>query len=162
MKRSILFLFACLAFVSATMARQPEAGDNDVDQWVNDMREFKHDFLARELDLSREQQAEFFKVYDAMQKELGTINRETRSMCKRLKDVPQEEITDLEYDMAIDALYNLKAKEAEIELRYLPELKEVLSKQQLFELKNAERKFTMRMMRRHHDIKAKRHNPDKE
>lgn len=156
MKRSIVFFLACVAYVTAAVAQAPTPPDKDVDQWVKEVREYKHAFLAKELDLSREQQTKFFKVYDAMEDEVAALNNETRRMCKRVKDISEDDVTDLEYDMATDAMFNLKAKEAEIELRYLPDLKDVLNKKQLFGLKDAERKFTMVMMRRHHDLKAGR------
>ena len=156
MKRSIVFLLACVAFVTAAVAQAPTPPDKDVDQWVKEVREFKHAYLARELNLSREQQPKFFKVYDAMEDEIAGLNNETRRMSKRVKELPEGEVTDLEYDMATDALFNLKAKEAKVELRYLPEFKEILDKKQLFMLKDAERKFTMKMMRRHHDLRAAR------
>lgn len=149
-KRCLLPLIAFLACVSAIA--QPPA-DRDMEQWVKETRDFKHAFLAKELNLSREQQPKFFKVYDAMEDEMARVNSETRKVERRILDASEGEVADLEYDMATEALFNQRAKESEIELRYLPEFKEILTKKQLFELKNVERKFSMTMMRRHHELR---------
>lgn len=133
------------------MAQAP--ADRDTEQWVKEVRDYKHAFLAKELGLSREQQPKFFKVYDAMDDEIARVNSETRKLERRISEMPPTDVTDLEYDMATEALFNQRSKESEIELRYLPEFKEILTKKQLFELKNAERKFSMNMMRRHHELR---------
>lgn len=142
-----------IAVLLVAIAASAQSSDPGKAQWTKEMREYKHAFLAKELDLSAQQQTKFFKVYDKMDDELMQVNDETRRLEKRIDDASADDVTDLELDMATDAIFNLKAKESEIELRYLPELRDVLTKQQLFNLKKAERKFTMSMMRRHHDLR---------
>lgn len=151
MKRLFAFLMLIAAFGGYAAAQSTDEPGSA--QWVKEVREFKHSFLARELGLTREQESRFFKVYDAMEDEVAQINSDTRQQERRLLDAPDGQITDLEYDQAVQALFELKKKEADIELRYLPELKEVLNKKQLFKLKSVERKFSMTLMRRHHDLK---------
>lgn len=156
MKRFTLILLLALFVATVANAQSPAPADKDVSQWIKDVREYKHSFLAKELGLSREQQNKFFKVYDAMDDEIAQLNSDTRRMEKRISDMKGEDVSDLEYDAATDALFNLKAKEAEIELEYLPQLREVLTRQQLFNLKNAERKLTMTLMRRHHELRGRK------
>ena len=160
MKKILLILLFAAAALGASA--QAEGGDRgrDRQQWFNDMREYKHDFLAQKLDLSREQQNKFFPLYDKMDDELGKINGETRSLERKIREAAEGTTTDLEYDMAIDALYDQKAKEAEIEKSYLDSFKEILTKQQLFKLKSVERQFMMNMMRRHHEIRNGRKSPN--
>lgn len=153
---NIIIVMAMLMPLSLYAQAQQGPGDKDMTQWVKDIRDYKHAFIAKELGLSREQQNKFFKVYDAMDDELAQVNSETRRLERRISEMPKEDVTDLEYDMATEALFNLRAKESEIELRYLPELRDVLTKEQLFNLKTVERKFQMNMMRRHHELSGKK------
>lgn len=134
---------------------QDPADDRDMKQWMLEIREYKHDFIASKLDLSREQQNKFFPLYDKMNDEIQKVNSETRMLEKKIYDSPAESVSDLEYDMAIQALFDLKGKEAAIENQYLEQFKEILTKRQLFLLKGVERDFSMQMMRRHHQIKSK-------
>lgn len=154
MKKSVLLLIGFfLALGTFTAAAQEQ--DGNTSRWLNEVREYKHTFLARELDLSREQQQKFFPIYDRMEDELGKVNSDVRAINRRISSLNPSEVTDTDYDMAIQAIYEAKAKEAEIEQRYLPEFREVLTKQQLFKLKGAEQRFNMGMMRRHHQLKGR-------
>lgn len=155
MKKTIILLFAIMLSVTALHAQNPDNDANNMTRWLNEMREYKHTFLTQQLELTREQQARFFAVYDKMEDEINKINSDTRAMQRRIASTDDNSVTDLEYDMAIQAQFEQKKKEAEIEERYLPELKEILTKKQLFNLKEAERRFSMRMMRRHHELRDK-------
>lgn len=125
-------------------------------QWMKEMRQFKHEFLTKELDLSAEQQSKFFTAYDKMEEEIRTIERQTRQLerdiIKKGKDA-----TDLEYEKAAEACYELPTKKNAVEMRYFNEYREILTKKQLFQLSGAERKFTRIIM--HH---RKRQEPNKQ
>lgn len=153
MKR-ILFILALLLTVAAASAQQPQGErPQDKAEWLQQMRSAKHTFLTRELGLTTQQQSRFFAVYDKMDDELNKVNADTRALERRIADAGEGTVSDLEYDVATEALFNQRAKESEIELRYLPEFREILNKEQLFKLKEAERRFSMNMMRRHHQIR---------
>lgn len=154
MKKSVLLLIGFFLALGTFSAAAQEQDDN-TSRWLNEVREYKHSFLARELDLSREQQQKFFPIYDRMEDELGKVNSDVRAISRRISALDPSEVTDTDYDMAIQAIYEAKGKEAEIEQRYLTEFKEVLTKQQLFKLKGAEQRFNMGMMRRHHQLKGR-------
>lgn len=150
MKRiSILFLiiafFSHLSYIDAQ--NRPSKADRE--KWFKEMREYKHNFLAKELDLTQEQQDEFFPLYDAMEDECHKINRDTRKMQRAIMDKDADQVTDVEYEKAAEALYELKGKEALVELNYLEKFKNVLTKRQLFMLKSAEDKFTRHLMKQH-------------
>lgn len=154
MKKSVLLIIGFFIALGTFSAAAQEQDDN-TSRWLNEVREYKHSFLARELDLSREQQQKFFPIYDRMEDELGKVNSDVRAISRRISAIAPSEVTDTDYDMAIQAIYEAKGKEAEIEQRYLTEFKEVLTKQQLFKLKGAEQRFNMGMMRRHHQLKGR-------
>ncbi len=149
MKRNFIlsFIFILIAQLS-TISAQNKPSKQDREKWFQEMREYKHSFLTKELDLSEEQQKKFFPLYDAMEKETFKLNRETRHMAKNLKK-SENDISDIEYEKAAEALFELKSKEGQIEMNYFNKFKDVLTKKQLFQLKGAERKFTNKIMKHH-------------
>ncbi len=116
--------------------------------WMKEMNRFKHEFLARELKLTAQQQKQFFALYDAMDTEIRKINDNTRKLEKTVKD-KGDKATDLEREKAAEAMFELKGRENEIEMRYFPKFKEVLTPTQLFELKHAERRFNRELIKEH-------------
>lgn len=121
-------------------------------KWFKEAKEMKRQFLVKELSLPKEQQKEFFDIYDKMQEEIVKLQKDTRAMEKRVNELG-DNASDLDYEKATDALYELKQKEAEIDLRYYAQLKKVLTPKQMFRLKGAERRFTRQLMDHHQKIK---------
>lgn len=158
MKKSFPFtaiLFIALAVLVCSPAtwgqKQKVAGDVRKTA-ISEMREFKHNFLKRELGLSREQEQPFFKAYDQMTDELIRIGEETRTLER--KTISDANATDTEIESATRTIFEQKKKEGEIELKYLEEFKNILNKRQLLKLKDAERRFNRGLMH-HSSPKAK-------
>ena len=128
----ILSLFAPLCQIAAN------GNGKDRKEWFKKMRDYKHQFIIKELILSAEQQKNLFPIYDKMEDEIFKVTSETRQLEKK---VSSGKVTDLEYENAARAITELKQKECAIELKYFDQLKAILSSQQLFLLKKAERKF---------------------
>lgn len=121
-------------------------------KWFKEVSEKKHKFLAKELDLKKDQEKPFFDLYDSMEDEIRQVQNNTRKMEKRVNEAG-DDATDLDYEKASDALYEAKQKESAIELKYKEEFKKILTPKQLFKLKGAERKFTRDLMEHHQKIK---------
>ena len=133
----ILSLFAPLCHIDAK-------GGRNRDDWFKKMREYKHEFISKELGLSAEQQQKFFPIYDKMEDEIFKATSETHQLETK---VSGNNVSDLEYENATRTIIELKQKEAAIELKYLDSLKTVLSSKQLFQLKKVERKFARQLMK---------------
>lgn len=140
----------CQGDVCPPAAQTPDDGPGDRKQWFKEVREFKHNFLAKELNLTKEQQKAFFPLYDAMEDETWKINRETREL--ESKVASSAKATDLEYDKATDAIYEQKEKEGAVERAYMQKFRQVLSREQLFKLKSAERRFARKLMQHHNRL----------
>lgn len=159
------FLFPLLAMAgnnphgSLADACDPD-NKTDRDKWFQEAREYKHRFLAREINLTKEQQKEFFELYDKMEDETMKLQKETRQMEQRVMALG-DTATDLDYEKATDALYESKEKEAAIEKRYREAFKKILSPEQQFKLKGAERKFMKDLMDKGSRQKADRHQHEK-
>ncbi len=149
MKRLTLISLILALFVSfSSYAQQPgERRQRPVErkEWFKELRQYKHDFLTKELKLTKEQQESFFPLYD-----------ETRDIEHRVRNT-KGEISDLEYEKASEAMFEIKGKEADIEMKYYPKFKKALTPKQMFMLKIAERKFTNELMMQHSRMRAGKH-----
>lgn len=134
---SLLTVLLLAVFISAPSAFA--AGKIDKDAALEELKQFKHDYLKKELNLSREQEATFFNYYDQMYDELISVGNQTRRLSQKV--MRDKNATDLELESAARTVFELKKKEGEIELRYFEEFKNILTKQQLLRLKDVERKM---------------------
>lgn len=150
LKRHIFIALLSLAIASqlSTIEARPQSlSEEDRDKWLTEVRNYRHDFLTKELSLTGEQQREFFPVYDELEDELTRINTETRALERRVE--ADNNASDTEIESAARAVYEQKAKEGEIEMKYYDKIKDILSPKQLLKLKNAERKFTQQLLKQH-------------
>lgn len=151
--RILLLSFFLLASASL-WARPQEPQGPDRDKFLAELRPYQHEFLAKELKLSREQARDFFPVYDAMDDELQQVADETRNLEKQAFD--NVNATDTELEAASQAVFAQKQKEGKIELEYYDKFKEILTPRQLLRLKSAERQFTQRLLRQHRKLRRDR------
>lgn len=135
----VMFLTGSIQFLAAAPASEDTQG------WIVELRNYKHRFLKKELGLTREQEAAFFKIYDEMDEQVMKINSETRTLER--KAMTDQSISNTELEAAARAIFEQKKKESEIELRYFDQLADVLTMKQLVRLKDAERKLAIHLMR---------------
>lgn len=139
-----LIISACM---SAMAQRQPMT-DQERDLWLSELRQYKHEFLAKELSLSSDQQEEFFPLYDEMDDQLTDIAQEARDLEMQINSSPTASAEEVQ--AAAFALFDQKRRESVVELLYFEKFKDTLTPKQLFRLKNAERKFTQQLLVKHH------------
>ncbi len=137
MKKSIAFILIIVATLTANA--------QDRSKWVNEMLEAKHQMLIEEVGLTPTQQEQFMPLYEAMEKEIYTTNRDARTLAASVEK--KKAPTDSEYKQAAEALSRVKVREGEIEAKYFEKFSKILSKRQLFLLKQTENKFTRNMLR---------------
>ncbi len=139
--------------VATTVAQQ--LNEEDRNRYINEIREYKHEFLTKELSLSKEQQRDFFPAYDEMEDRVLRIGTDTRELERQVSE--NASASDVEIEAAATAVDNQKLKEGEIETEYLEKFKSILSPRQLLSLKNAEKKFTQQLLRHHRRLSRERH-----
>lgn len=137
---------------SAFQAFAQGPSEEDRQRFRAEVRNYKHEFLARELGLSREQQREFFPLYDEMDNEIDRINVETRDLERKVSS--KADATDTEVEAAARAVYLQKSAEGDVETQYFDRFKQILQPRQMLKLRNAEREFTRRLMREHRRARA--------
>lgn len=152
----LILAFATMLSNSQLISAQNVKTDRDRKQWFSEMRRFKADFIAKELDLNEEQKAKFVPLYEEMDAKTQQIGEEARQMERNVAK-KGEKVTDTEYEKAAEALYEAKGKEAVVDMEYFNKFKTILTKKQLFMLKGAERKFTKQLMDRQRGQAKKQH-----
>lgn len=152
MKNPAFIFFLAFMALAATLFAQDRPSTDERQKWLSEVRNYKQEYLARELQLSKEQQAKFFPVYNEMDEELDKVAADTRDLEAKVND--NKDASDVEVSAAARALFEQKARESEIELRYFDSFKEILTPRQLIRLKAAERKFTQQLVRHHGRMKA--------
>lgn len=154
--KQLVFVILTLLFASSVTAeaqQRKRLTAEDRQKYLGEMRQYKHDFLVKELELSRDQQNAFFPVYDKMDDEMTQIADETRDLENKV--AADEKATDTELESAARTVFEQKSKEGEIEKAYFEKFKGILSPRQLIKLKSAERKFTQQLFRQHGRAKNK-------
>lgn len=151
MNRTFSLFIALIASSFIFAAAQSQPDENDRQKWINEVRNFKHEFMVKDLDLSKAQQKDFFAAYDEMEDRINQLNIETRDLEQKVLSDP--DASDIELEAAARMSYILKNEESKIELEYFDKFKDVLSPRQLIRLKSAERKFTQQLMQHHRRLK---------
>ena len=148
-------LMCALLFMAMVPAKAlaQQLNEDDRNRYVNQIRAYKHDFLAKELGLSKAQQDAFFELYDAMEDRTMDLGGEVRDLEKKASAAGA---SDEEMAAAAIALYSQKMREDEIEIEYYEKFKETLTPAQLVALKSAERKFTQELMRQHRRLRGEK------
>lgn len=143
---SILLILSAIILPLSAEAQRPSGREREV--WMNEMQQYKNDFIAKKLALTDDQKAKFMPLYNSMDDEIRKVQDEAEQLYRQtLKK--EDKATDLEYEKAAEALYELKGRENGIEMKYFSDYKEILSPKQLFQLKAAERDFTRQLMKQH-------------
>lgn len=144
----LILLLAATVSVAVPASAQRQMTESNRREWTQRMRDLKHNFLIEALDLTREQQNEFFPLYDSMEDELNAMTAEARELEAKI-EAQGEEATNLEYTSAARTLFEQKSKENKVEMEYFEKFEKILTPRQLFLLKGAERNFMGQVVRRH-------------
>lgn len=147
MKKLLLTLVIAVTALAASAQFSPA----ERQRWLGEMRNLKHDFIAKELSLTKDQEREFFPLYDKMEDEIAALNTQTREDEARV--AADRDATDLEMENTARTVFEQKRAEGQIEMTYFEKYKTILTPKQLLQLKNAERKFTQQLVNRHRRVK---------
>ena len=139
MKRLVSILIALLVFAGAVTAQNKGRS-----KFATDMYQAKHEMIIEELGLTPTQQKQFMPLYEQMEREIYQVNRNARALAAEVEK--KKNPSDRDYEVAASALSNTRVQEGDIEAKYFEKFSKILSKKQLFQLKQAERKFTQEML----------------
>ena len=129
-----------LAITAAT------AQNNGRTKFATDMYQAKHEMIIEELGLTPTQQKQFMPLYEQMEREIYQVNRTARALASEVEK--KKNPSDKDYEAAASALSRTRMQEGEIEAKYFDKFTKILSKKQLFQLKQTELKFTREMIKK--------------
>ncbi len=138
MKRIVAILILVVAIATGVTAQ------NGRTRFATDMYQAKHEMIIQELGLTQTQQKQFMPLYEQMEREIYEVNRNARALANEVEK--KKNPSDRDYEAAASALSNTRVREGEIEAKYFDKFAKILSKKQLFQLKQAEVKFTREML----------------
>lgn len=151
----IPLVLALLLGIQASVAQ----GRQERTQWLSEVSQYRNNFFARELGLSKEQQKKFFPLYEEMDEKIRQSETEVRTMERRLLEAT--DVTNTEYEKAAEVFYDSKIQQATTEKEYMQKFSEILTPRQLFMLNSVEKKFTQQMLKQHHRLKGAKKQADK-
>lgn len=149
MSTIILRIAMTLALTGLTLSVTTNAQKNapDREQFMAELKPYQHEFLIKELKLSKEQARTFFPVYDEMNSKLEESGNIVRQLERNT--LVSEQASDDELLQAAQTVFEQKQKEGAIETEYFIKFKEILTPRQLLQLKSAERRFNQNLLRHH-------------
>lgn len=151
---SIISLVLALALAMPMVAQsRKNTSRPSQTEWLKGVRDYKHDMLVKEMDLTKAQQDEFFPLYKQMEEEIFQANKQARDLENKVSN-STEPISDLEYAKAAEALSEVSMICAQIEAEYFKKFSKILSNKQLFQLKRAENRFAKSMISRSKQAKT--------
>ena len=139
MKRLVSILIATLVIAGAVTAQNKGRS-----KFATDMYQAKHEMIIEELGLTPSQQKQFMPLYEQMEREIYQVNRNARALADEVEK--KKNPSDRDYEVAASALSSTRVQEGDIEAKYFDKFSKILSKKQLFQLKQTERKFTQEML----------------
>lgn len=140
MKKVLAIVIMVLAITAAT------AQNNGRTKFATDMYQAKHEMIIEELGLTPTQQKQFMPLYEQMEREIYQVNRNARALANEVEK--KKNPSDKDYEAAASALSRTRTQEGEIEAKYFDKFAKILSKKQLFQLKQTELKFTREMIKK--------------
>lgn len=146
LRRIILVLLLALSLCG--VAQRPDGGKRQ-QRGREQLIEYRHKFLTKDLGLSSEQQTKFFALYDEMNDRLEALNEECRDVNRKIDS--ETKLSDVALDAYSKRLFEQKKLEGEIELEYYEKFKTILNSKQLARLKPAEMQILRNLSKFHRD-----------
>lgn len=125
---SIVFSIAA-ATVSPLSIQAQRPSERERVTWMKEIQQYKNDFLIKKLALNDEQKTSFLPLYNSMEDEVRKVQEEAGQLYQQTMR-KGDKATDLEYEKAAEAAYELKGRENEIEMKYFKDFKSILTPQQ--------------------------------
>lgn len=147
MNKTAHLILTLIIIATSSLTAIAQGNSEQRTKWMKEVRNYKYEFLTKELELTKEQQSAFFPLYEEMEKEIFNANKEAKDIEKKIAN--DSSANDTEYEAAALAITKVSQKEGEIEMKYFEKFEKVLNKKQLFLLKRAESKFTQQMLNHH-------------
>lgn len=157
MKKYLLLLL--LALVAIPFAGAQEKKDKA--KMMEELQQFKLDYLAKEMQLSEKEKAEFVPLYKEYDNERRQAGAEAWKFERELKK--KNDSSEADYKKLSELQQTARAKDNEIVKKYDAKFESMLSAKQIYTMHQAEDKFLEKMKemrKKHHEGKHDRSKSD--
>jgi len=148
MKKILVLTLAALVSLTASAQNRPEGHPNNGPrQGFEQIESMKVAFFTSELDLSPEEAAKFWPVYNQYSKELREKGHAIHIAFREMEDASKNDgKSDVEYKKLVDNYLDAKIKEDELIRLYSAEFYKVLSPEKVAKMYAAEEHFRFKMI----------------
>lgn len=154
MKKYLLLLLLVITSFPSSFAQ-----DKDKAKMMEELQQFKIDYLAKEMQLTEKEKAEFiplYKEYDEQRRKAGSEAWKFERQLKKNKDA-----SEADYKKLADLQQKAREKDNEIVKKFDTRLESFLTAKQIYTMHQGEEKFFEKMKemrRKHHDGKHGSHD----
>ncbi len=157
MKKYLLLLL--ISFLTIPFAGAQDKKDKA--KMMEELQQFKLDYLAKEMQLSEKEKSEFVPVYKEYDKERRQAGSEAWKFERELKK--KNDASEADYKKLSELQQKARAKDNEIVKKYDAKFESILSAKQIYTMHQGEEKFFEKMKemrKKHHDGKHPHDNKD--
>lgn len=135
MKKLFLILSICVGFASYMYAQPGHLSDEKRKEFEAQ----KIAFFTQELELSPEEAALFWPLYNEMQRKKNELEVQRRNAFHAIRE--KKNVTDAEYSAYIEAMLQMEQRMIDLKKEYYGKMVKSISATKVWRLENAERKF---------------------
>lgn len=155
MKYFVTVVFGIM-FLACSLLAQPERGDRSQRPAYDRIESFKKVRMLESLKLDEEHSAKFIARYNKHQDTMHEFEKERNELVDKLDAQSKTDAGDDDYSRTFNLLLDVDKKISGERLRFLTELKEVLSNKQIAEYIVFERNFVQELRQAVRDVQRER------
>lgn len=147
---TVLIILAGIVCAPVANAHDKDKHGKSREEMRRELREYKLNFLAEEMDLDEAAKAKFAEIFEENFDAQSQLFRESHKAKKELD--AKKNPTDEDYNAYQKVQNSVKQREQALDARYRDKLSKVLNSKQMYKLQQGEEKFRAKMQ----EMKAKR------
>ncbi len=156
MKYFVTIVFGVMFLATGSLLAQPERGDRSQRPAYDRIESFKKVRMLESLKLDEEHSAKFIARYNKHQDTMHGFEKERNELVDKLDTQSKSDAGDDDYSRTFNLLLDVDKKISGERLRFLTELKEVLSNKQIAEYIVFERNFVQELRQAVRDVQRER------
>jgi hypothetical protein len=156
MKYIVTIVFGGMILMTSSLLAQPERGDRSQRPAYDRIESYKKVRMLESLKLDEEHSAKFIARYNKHQDTMHAFEKERNDLVDKLDTQSKSDAGDEDYNHTFNLLLDIDKKISGERLRFLSEMKEVLSDKQIAEYIVFERNFLQELRQAVRDVQRER------
>jgi len=156
MKYLVTTVLGVMFLVTSSLLAQPEHGNRSQQPAMDRIESWKKVRMLESLKLEEDQSVKFIARYNKHQETMHGFEKERNDLVDKLDTQSKSDVADDDYNQTFNALLDTDKKISGERLRFLTELKEVLSNKQIAQYIVFERNFVQELRQAVRDVQRDR------